>query len=101
MKTCISGLLAMLCVSLAAQTALPPSPSQTSVTTQSPQTLTTSSTLVLVPALVRGKSGQLVYTLSAQDFILTDDGVPQKLKLEQDTGGEPLALVVLIEIGGA
>ncbi len=101
MKTCISGLLAMLCAALSAQTALPPSPSQTPAPTQPPQTLTTNSTLVLVPALVRGKSGQLVYTLSAQDFILTDDGVPQKLTLEQDTGGEPLALVVLIEVGGA
>ena len=33
--------------------------------------------------------------------MLTDDGVPQKLMLEQDTGGEPLALVVDIEGGGA
>jgi VWFA-related protein len=33
--------------------------------------------------------------------VLTDDGVPQKLTLEQDTGGEPLALVVDIEGGGA
>jgi len=32
--------------------------------------------------------------------VLTDDGVPQKLTLEQDTGGEPLALVVDLEGGG-
>src|ERR1700733_5535253 len=95
MKPCVPGLLAMLCVSLSAQTVLPPPSSQT------PTTLTTNTTLVLVPALVRGKAGELVYTLSAQDFILTDDGIPQKLTLEQDTGGEPLALVVAIEIGGA
>ena len=31
--------------------------------------------------------------------MLTDDGIPQKLTLEQDTGSEPLALVVLIEAG--
>jgi len=69
----------------------------------SPQatTLTASSTLVLVPALVRTKSGDLVFTLKADDFILTDDGIAQKLHLEPDTGGEPLALVVLIEGGGA
>ena len=62
-------------------------------------TLTSQSTLVLVPALVRDKSkgGQLVFTLNVDDFALTDDGVPQKLLLEQDTGGEPLALVVDIE----
>src|ERR1035437_617220 len=64
-------------------------------------TLTTRSTLVLVPALVRNKARQLVFMLKANDFALTDDGVPQKLTLEQDTGGEPLALVVDIEGGGA
>ncbi|NYF90516.1 VWA domain-containing protein [Tunturiibacter empetritectus] len=61
----------------------------------------THSSLVVVPALVRSKSGSLVYTLMADDFLLTDDGVPQMLTLEQDTGGEPLALVVAIEVGGA
>lgn len=64
-------------------------------------TLSARSTLVLVPALIRKKSGELVYTLSAEDFSPTDDGVPQKLILEKDTGGEPLALVVVLEIGGA
>ncbi|HEX7157441.1 MAG TPA: VWA domain-containing protein [Edaphobacter sp.] len=63
--------------------------------------LSARSTLVLVPALVRDKSGNLVFTLSSEDFTLTDDGVPQKLRLEQDTDNEPLALVVVIEIGGA
>jgi VWFA-related protein len=62
-------------------------------------TLSTRSTLVVVPALVRDKSNQLVYTLKAEDFTLTDDGVPQKIKLEEDTDGEPLALVVAIEDG--
>ena len=64
-------------------------------------TITTNSTLVLVPALVRDKHGNLVFTLTANDFTITDDGIPQKLTLEPDTGGEPLALVVDIEIGGA
>jgi VWFA-related protein len=64
-------------------------------------TLSARSTLVLVPALVRNKAGQLIYTLTADDFALTDDGVPQKLTLEQDTGGEPLALAVVLEGGGA
>ena len=64
-------------------------------------TLSSQSTLVLVPALVRNKAGQLIFSLKADDFVLTDDGIPQKLTLEQDTGGEPLALVVDIEGGGA
>ncbi len=63
--------------------------------------LSEQTSLVVVPALVRDKAGKLVFTLKADDFALTDDGVPQKLTLEQDTGGEPLALVVVIETGGA
>ncbi|HZD75722.1 MAG TPA: VWA domain-containing protein [Acidobacteriaceae bacterium] len=58
-------------------------------------------TLVLVPALVRTKKGEPVFTLTADDFVLTDDDAPQKLSLEQDTDSEPLALVVAVEIGGA
>jgi VWFA-related protein len=58
-------------------------------------------TLVLVPALVRTKAGEPVFTLTADDFLLTDDDVPQKLSLEQDTDSEPLALVVAVETGGA
>jgi VWFA-related protein len=57
-------------------------------------------TLVLVPALVRTKSGDPVFSLTADDFQLTDDDAPQKLSLEQDTDSEPLALVVAVEIGG-
>lgn len=68
--------------------------------TQQTPTLTAHSSLVLVPALVRTRSGSLVFTLTANDFILTDDGVPQKLTLEQDTGAEPLALVLAVETGG-
>jgi VWFA-related protein len=69
--------------------------------TQAPQTSTISvrSNLVLVPAMVRTKSGAVVYTLKADDFILTDDGVQQPLRMEADAGGEPLALVVLVETG--
>jgi len=64
-------------------------------------TITTRSTLVLVPALVKTKSGAIVYTLKADDFTLTDNGVEQRLTLEENTGDQPLALVVLIETGGA
>lgn len=61
-------------------------------------TLSSSSTLVLVPALVRSKGGELVFTLKVDDFVLTDDGIPQKLHLEQDTGGEPLALSWILRV---
>jgi VWFA-related protein len=67
--------------------------------TSTTTTLNANSTLVLVPALVRNESGKLVFSLNADDFALSDDGVPQKLTLEQDTGHEPLALVIDIEGG--
>ena len=59
------------------------------------------STLVLVPALVRTKAGELVFTLTASDFSITDDGIDQKVTLEENTDNEPLALVIAIETGGA
>jgi VWFA-related protein len=59
------------------------------------------STVVLVPALVRNAQGEPVFTLKVSDFRVTDDGVKQQLKLDEDTGGEPLALVIAVETGRA
>lgn len=68
---------------------------------QQPDTLRTNSTLVLVPTLVTAEAdGELVHTLTADDFSLTDNGVPQKLRLEERVR-EPLAVVVLLQTGGA
>ncbi len=66
-----------------------------------PFIFSTQTSVVMVPALVRTRTGNLVFTLKSDDFVLTDNGIPQKLTLERDTGGEPLALVVVVEIGGA
>jgi len=66
-----------------------------------PPALRAESIVVLVPALVRDAGGKPVFTLTAHDFRVTDDGVEQALTLDADTGGEPLALVVAIETGGA
>ena len=62
--------------------------------------ITVRSNLVLVPALVKNKAGETVFSLTADDFILTDDGVPQSLRLELDTDSQPLALAVVVQIGG-
>lgn len=88
--------LATVGVVVAAQT---PAPSPTQAQPTGP-VFRAGTTLVLVPALVRTKSGAPVYTLTANDFVLTDDDAPQKLSLEQDTDSEPLALVVAVEVGG-
>jgi VWFA-related protein len=90
--------LVSLMLALAEQSALSqiPAPQDSAVSR-----FTAQSFLVIVPALVRNKSGELVFALNADDFKLTDDGIPQKLTLEPDKGGEPLALVVVVEVGGA
>src|SRR6202789_3962099 len=62
--------------------------------------ITVRSNLVIVPALVRSKSGELIYTLKADDFILTDNGVVQNLRLEEDTVNQPLAMVIVVQTGG-
>ncbi len=67
---------------------------------QSRNRIRTSSTVVLVPALVKTKSGETVFSLTADDFILTDNGVPQTVQLVADTDSQPLALVVIVETGG-
>jgi VWFA-related protein len=63
--------------------------------------LSARSNLVLVPALVRRKSGELVFTLAAKDFTITDDGVGEEVTLEENTDAEPLALVIAVETGGS
>jgi VWFA-related protein len=72
------------------------------VPTQSapPQTLHSNSTLVVVPTLVERASGELIPNLQANDFVLTDNGIPQKVSLEQ-VERQPVAVVVLLQIGGA
>ena len=80
-----------------------PGPTRKQQTADPPQSgnrIRTSSTVVLVPALVKTKSGETVFSLTAHDFILTDNGVPQTLQLETDTDSQPLALVVIVETGG-
>jgi VWFA-related protein len=84
---------------IAAQTE-PEVPATQTNTRTTPATITTRSTLVLVPALVRTKSGAMVYTLGAKDFSITDNGVDQKLTLDEESGSQPLAMVVLVETGG-
>ena len=45
--------------------------------------LSTRTTLVLVPTLVRTKDGAPVFTLSAKDFVLTDDSIEQKITIDE------------------
>lgn len=62
--------------------------------------ITVRSNLVLVPVLVKNKSDEPVLSLTGQDFILTDNGVPQMVRVEPDTDSQPLALAVVVQTGG-
>src|SRR3984957_20414059 len=62
-------------------------------------TLHTTTTLVVVPTLVQTPDKNLVFSLTADDFVLTDNGIPQKVTLEEETQ-RPLSLVVLMQTGG-
>ena len=66
---------------------------------QEEPTFRTQSNVVLVPALVRDKSGDTVYGLQAADFVIEDDGVPQSVRLDEAAETEPVSLVVAIQTG--
>ena len=70
-------------------------------TSGSAPTLSVSSTLVQVPALVKTRDGQPVFELTAADFVVTDDGAPQKITIDPETDSQPLALVICVETGAA
>ncbi len=62
-------------------------------------TIHTTTTLVVVPTVVQTPDKKLVYSLTADDFIVTDNGIPQKVSLEEESQ-RPLSLVVLMQTGG-
>jgi len=80
--------------------AYPQSSAQSSGASQTADNIiTVRSNLVLVPVLVKDKTGEPVVSLSAEDFILTDNGIPQSVRLELDTDSQPMALAVIVETG--
>ncbi len=96
-----AGLSALVSVGVTVAQVVPPPPAVAQAANQDQtQTLEARTTLVVVPALVTTKKGEPVFTLTADDFVLTDDGSVQKLRLEEDSGDQPLALVVLVQAGG-
>jgi VWFA-related protein len=101
MKRCVrvlTLLLAVTAVSLWAQE----NDKENEKQSDAPQTsLTVRTTLVMVPVLVTTKSGKVVFELTADDFVVTDNGVPQHVTIDPDTDSQPLALAIVVETGGA
>ena len=69
---------------------------QTPPTTSAP-TITVQSQLVLVPTEVRTKKGDTIFGLHADDFTITADGIPQRIRLDESLTPQPLSLVVLVQ----
>jgi VWFA-related protein len=63
-------------------------------------TIQTTTTEVLVPTLVE-KHGEVIYGLKQKDFVLEDNGVPQKIHVQEEMDTAPVALVVAVELGGS
>jgi VWFA-related protein len=55
---------------------------------------------VLVPTLVEKHDGEVVYGLKPDDFVLEDNGVPQKIRVQEEMDTAPVSLVVAVEEGG-
>ena len=64
-------------------------------------TLTVRAPLVQVPVLVRTKAGRVVFELTGDDFVVSDNGVAQQFTVDADSGSQPLALAIVVETGGA
>jgi VWFA-related protein len=60
-----------------------------------------STTEVLVPTLVEKRGGGILYGLKAGDFTLEDNGMPQKIRVQEEMDTAPVALAVAVEEGGA
>jgi len=54
------------------------------------------SILVNTPVTVRDASGEMVHTLEAKDFRITDNGVQQTIT-HFDLGGDPISLAIVVE----
>jgi len=55
---------------------------------------------VLVPTLVEKRDGGVVYGLKPDDFVLEDNGVPQKIRVQEEMDTAPVSLIVAVEEGG-
>src|SRR3984885_9801846 len=76
----------------------PPKPMTGSENTTPTVRVTTNE--VLVPTLVEKSGGGILYGLKQADFVLQDNGVRQKIQVQEEMDTAPVALVVAVEQGG-
>jgi VWFA-related protein len=79
----------------------PPQPMPGSHSNNTP-TLRVTTHEVLVPTLVEKPHGEgIVYGLKQSDFVVEDNGVPQKIHVQEELDTAPIALVIAMEEGRA
>lgn len=57
------------------------------------------SNVVIVPVLVRDRSGEPLYGLQAKDFVVEDNGVEQSVRMDEVAESEPLSLMIAVQTG--
>jgi VWFA-related protein len=62
-------------------------------------TLRSQANVVLIPALVKDRDGEIVYGLEAKDFLVEDDGVEQTVHLDEAPEGQPVSIAVAMQTG--
>jgi VWFA-related protein len=62
-------------------------------------TFRVSTSVVIVPTLVEKADGDVLYGLKGKDFEVLDNGVPQKIQVDDDLDTQPVSLVVCVERG--
>jgi VWFA-related protein len=62
-------------------------------------TIHVTTNVVLVPTLVEKANGEIIYGLQTKDFTLFDNGVAQKVHVDDDLDTQPVSLVVCVERG--
>jgi VWFA-related protein len=92
-SSCVAGVALLACSAAFAQSGDQPASSTV-------PSISVGSNLVLVPALVKTKKGEIVFSLTADDFTLSDNGVPQTVRMESDIVGQPMAVVIIVQTGG-
>ena len=99
----LSGAVVFLSCGYAdAQQLPPPEPPQPLPTAHADMpTLRVTTNEVLVPTLVEKRDGGILYGLKPSDFVLEDNGVPQKIRVQEEMDTAPVSLVVAVEEGGA
>lgn len=61
--------------------------------------ITAHSNLVFLPTGVQSKKGEIIYGLTAEQFIVEDNGVPQAVQVDEDPDSWGLSLVMVVQCG--